>query len=38
MGEQGCRYCGKWLKVPDNFSGYVCGKNGKKRKRAYNER
>lgn len=42
MGEQSCMYCGKWLYVPDNFSGYVycsiCGKDGTNRKRVYSER
>ena len=39
---QGCMYCGKWILVPDKFSGYVycsvCGKDGKNRKREYQER
>ncbi len=40
--SQGCMYCGKWLKVASDFSGYVycsvCGKDGKKIKREYKER
>lgn len=39
---QGCMYCGKWLSVSDDYSGLVycdvCGKDGKKRKREYQER
>lgn len=40
--EQGCLFCGKWLSVPDNYSGIVycsvCGKDGKNRKREYVEK
>lgn len=39
---QGCMYCGKWLSVRDDFEGLVycsvCGEDGKKRKREYQER
>ena len=42
MGEQSCMHCGKWLSIPDNYSGLVyckiCEKDGKNRKREYRER
>jgi len=42
MGEQSCMHCGKWLYVSNNYKGLVycsiCGKDGKKRKREYQER
>lgn len=40
--SQGCMYCGKWLVVPDSWSGLIycdiCGADGKSRKKEYVER
>ena len=39
---QGFMHCGKWLNAPKDGDGYVycriCGKDGKNRKREYQER